>query len=75
MTKEFVTPQQDPAMASMYPRPTAEDGNVSEIVSIMKGENKASFPPNEPGSNLEADLKRIASRSISTHQMWLLSKP
>jgi beta-glucosidase len=51
---EYVTPHQDADMSAMFPPPTAEDGDVSEIASIMNGEKKAAFSPQDPGSNPEA---------------------
>jgi beta-glucosidase len=51
---EYVTPQQDPAMAPMFPPPTAEDGDVSEIVSIMNGTKTEPTVSKEPSSSPEA---------------------
>lgn len=34
---EYITPQQDPTTTACFPPPTAEDGDVSEIVALMNG--------------------------------------
>jgi beta-glucosidase len=76
---EYVTPSQDPAMASMYPPPTAEDGDVSGIQAIMKGEStdtatkKDSSP--EAGSGGDRKSLRLHASDVALIEAVTAANP
>jgi beta-glucosidase len=51
---EYITPHQDPATTALFPPPTAEDGDVSEIVDMMNGKSKETSATTKPSSSIKA---------------------
>lgn len=49
---EYLTPQQDPAIAAVFPPAIAEDGDISEIKAILNGEKNGTT--SKKGSSPEA---------------------
>jgi beta-glucosidase len=58
---EYLTPQQDPAIAAVFPPATAGDGDVSEIRAIMNGEKNdtASKKDSSPEAGSGGDRKSL----------------